>query len=66
MARQSNPVRSGDSAFNYPGEEDEDRVTRLRKAERIGRPVGDAAFLDRLEGAAGRSLRPGRPGPKPR
>jgi len=41
-------------------------VTRLRKAERIGRPVGDAAFLDRLEGAAGRSLRPGRPGPKPR
>jgi len=30
---------SGDSAFNYPGEEDEARVTRLRKAERIGRPV---------------------------
>jgi len=37
---------SGDSAFNYPGEEREDRVKRLRKAERIGRPVGDAAFLD--------------------
>jgi len=33
---------SGDSAFNYPGEENEDRVTRLRKAERIGRPVAQA------------------------
>ena len=46
--------------------EDEERVMRLRKAEQLGRPIGDTAFLDRLESEAGRSLKPGRPGPKPR
>jgi len=46
--------------------EDEERVMRLRKAEQVGRPIGDAAFLDRFEGASGRSLKPGRPGPRPR
>ena len=46
--------------------EDEERVMRLRKAEQIGRPIGDTAFLDRLESEAGRSLKPGKPGPKPR
>ena len=46
--------------------EDEERVMRLRKAEQIGRPIGDTAFLDRLESEAGRSLKPGRPGPKSR
>jgi putative transposase len=44
----------------------EDEVMRLRKAEQVGRPIGDTAFLDRLELEAGRSLKPGRPGPKPR
>jgi len=43
--------------------EQEDPVMRRRKAEQIGRPVGDSAFLDRLEGKASRSLRTG---PTPR
>jgi putative transposase len=38
----------------------------LRKAETIGRPIGDAAFLDRLEREAGRPLRRGKPGPRPK
>jgi putative transposase len=33
---------------------------------RTGRPWGDEAFLERLEAATGRSLRPRRPGRKPR
>ena len=44
---------------------DEERVMRLRRAEQVGRPIGDTASLDRLESEAGRSLKPGRPGPKP-
>ena len=40
---------------------------RLRRAESIGRPVGDAAFIKRLEADSGRSLSPGRRGrPWPR
>lgn len=39
---------------------------RLRHAESIGRPLGDAAFLDRIETATGRVLRPGKRGPKPK
>jgi hypothetical protein len=31
-----------------------------------GRPVGDAEFIARAERKLGRSLRRGRPGPKPR
>lgn len=46
--------------------EDEEMSVRLRKAERVGRPVGDAAFLARLENASGRTLQRGRPGPRPR
>ncbi|MDQ0471717.1 hypothetical protein [Labrys wisconsinensis] len=39
---------------------------RLRAAESIGRPLGDEAFLDRIEAITGRSLRRGKPGPKPK
>ena len=46
--------------------EDEEMSLRLRKAEQIGRPIGDAAFLDRLENDSGRTLKRGRPGPRPR
>jgi hypothetical protein len=36
----------------------------LRKAETIGRPVGDAAFLAALERESGRPLAPARRGRK--
>ena len=39
---------------------------RLRRAESIGRPLGDDAFLARLESATGRTLKPLKRGPKPR
>ncbi len=42
--------------------EEEEAVMRLRRAERIGRPIGDEAFLDRLETETGRALRRGKPG----
>ncbi len=38
----------------------------LRKAETIGRPLGDEDFVTRLELALGRTLRPQRRGPKPK
>lgn len=46
--------------------EDEAMSLRLRKAEQIGRPVGDARFLDALESASGRTFKRGRPGPQPK
>jgi putative transposase len=45
--------------------EDEAMSARLRRAEQIGRPVGDAAFIAALERRTNRSLAPSRPGPKP-
>jgi putative transposase len=38
---------------------------RLRAAESIGRPLGDDRFMARLERSTGRSLKPGKRGPKP-
>jgi putative transposase len=38
---------------------------RLRRAESIGRPLGDDAFLARLEAAARRRFKPRKRGPKP-
>ena len=38
----------------------------LRRAETIGRPIGDPDWLEALEARTGRSLAPGRRGPKPR
>jgi putative transposase len=46
--------------------EDEAMSARLRRAERIGRPVGGAAFIAGLERQTGRSLAPAPPGPKPK
>lgn len=34
--------------------------------ERTGRPLGEPAFLDRIEGMLGRIVRPGKPGRKPK
>jgi putative transposase len=41
-------------------------VERLRAAESIGRPVGDRAFVARLERLTKRTLQPAKRGPKPR
>jgi len=45
---------------------DEAAFTRLRRSETIGRPLGDEAFLHALEAGTGRTLKPGKRGPKPR
>ncbi len=42
------------------------RVVALRAAETIGRPLGGAAFLDRLAALTGRDPRPGKRGRKSR
>jgi putative transposase len=44
---------------------DRDAFDRLRKAESVGRPLGDKAFLDRIEALTGRRLAAGKRGPKP-
>jgi putative transposase len=47
-------------------EPDPARVAALRTAETIGRPLGAAAFLDRLAALTGRDPRPGKRGRKSR
>jgi putative transposase len=42
--------------------EDAEMSRRLRRAETIGRPVGSADFVERLEKECGRTLRPAKPG----
>jgi putative transposase len=46
--------------------EDQVLFERLRKAEGIGRPLGDEAFVGRLERQSGRSFKPAKRGPKPK
>lgn len=61
------PVRKRctDFAALIEAGEDEDLSMALRRAESIGRPLGDAAFVETLERQTGRILRPARRGPKP-
>ena len=61
---RTDPVRSRypDFAALLVAGEEEEMITRLRKAETIGRPIGETAFLDRLERETGRTLKRGRPG----
>lgn len=49
-----------------PSEGDAETYGRLRRAESVGRPLGDAAFLARLEAQLGRPLAPRKRGPRPR
>jgi putative transposase len=42
-----------------------DELAAIRRHQRTGRPLGDDAFIDRLEARLGRKLRPGKPGPRP-
>ena len=45
---------------------DDTAERKLRQCTGTGRPCGGPAFLDKLEGLLGRSLRPAKRGPKPR
>jgi putative transposase len=58
--------RFPDLADRIAAGEDEAMSARLRRAEQIGRPVGDAAFIAALERRTGRSLASTPPGPKPK
>jgi len=44
---------------------DEAAFERLRRAESIGRPLGDDRFIARLEALTHRALKPAKRGPKP-
>jgi putative transposase len=58
--------RYPDFAVMLEAGEDEVLSRRLRRAETIGRPLGDEAFVGRLEQASGRAFKPARRGPKPK
>ena len=58
--------RFPDMAERIAAGEDEAMSARLRRAEQISRPVGDAAFIAALERRTSRSLAPTPPGPKPK
>jgi putative transposase len=47
-------------------EADAEAIDRLRAAESIGRPLGGAGFLARIERLTGRRLAPRKRGPKPK
>ncbi|MES2054883.1 MAG: hypothetical protein V4564_03005 [Pseudomonadota bacterium] len=59
-------ARYPDFAALVAAGEEEEAWARLRRAEAIGRPVGDGEFLARLEQASSRALSPKRRGPKPK
>ncbi len=61
------PVRERypDFAAFIVAQEDEGLSKALRRAESVGRPLGDAAFPKHLEQLTGRTLRPAKRGPKP-
>jgi putative transposase len=67
MLTDTAPVRERypDFAAVIEAGEDEALSMALRRAEAIGRPLGDTAFLETLERQTGRILRPARRGPKP-
>ena len=44
---------------------EQDMFERLRAAESIGRPLGNDRFVARIERLTGRTLKPGKRGPKP-
>lgn len=58
--------RYPDFAALLAADEGVDEFRALRRAESVGRPLGDDGFLDRLEALTGRRLKPGKPGPKPK
>jgi putative transposase len=61
------PIRDRFQSFGglLATETDPEMFERLRAAESIGRPLGNDRFLARLERLSGRTLKPGKRGPKP-
>jgi hypothetical protein len=53
------------SALSAEGPGDAETIARLREGESIGRPIGSAAFLTRIETLTARPLRARKRGPKP-
>ncbi|WP_245443315.1 hypothetical protein [Labrys okinawensis] len=45
---------------------DEAMFNRVRRAQSVGRPLGDDAFIDRIRVLTGREVRSGKRGPKPK
>jgi len=62
------PVRARypDFARHIAAGEDAALSRALRRSETIGRPLGDEAFLERLERQTGRAFKPAKRGPKPK
>ena len=58
-------ARYPDFAGHIAAGEDEALSAALRRAESVGRPLGDAAFLQRPEEITGRPLMPGKLRPEP-
>jgi len=56
--------RVPDFAAPVQAGEDEALSASLRRSERTGRPLGDAAFLDPVEATLGRDPKPRKRGPK--
>ena len=48
----------------FLGAATEEEMERIRRHERSGRPLGSESFVERLESAMDRLLKPGKPGPK--
>ncbi len=46
--------------------DDDAAYATLRQSETIGRPIGDAAWLEALEAQTGRAIVPRKRGPKPK
>jgi putative transposase len=63
-AVQATLDRIPDFAGLLAAAEDEEATKRLRCAESVGRPVGSAEFLERLEASHDRRLRREKPGPR--
>ncbi|TQF39246.1 transposase [Bradyrhizobium sp. UNPF46] len=62
------PVRERYPNFpHFLSEEgDEEMIEQLRRAETIGRPIGNPKFLDMIERKTKRVLKPAKRGPKPK
>ncbi len=58
--------RYPDFAALIEADEDDALFQKLRRAETVGRPLGSDSFLSRLERKAGRALKPGKRGPRPK
>lgn len=55
---------AGDWRLFLAGAGGEEDISEIRKHERTGRPLGSERFVERLESALERTLKPGKPGPK--